>query len=95
MNKASVVAASLLLGAVVLTIVAGCMSLIGNMNGGSGSAGPRVPTVQDVTTSMKSSFKPAGSALLDRLDQSELQAACSDYAGKELPKARHFSDRLG
>lgn len=86
MNNASVVAASLLLGAVVLTIVAGCTSLIGNTNG-SGSAAPRVPTVQDVTASMKSSFKPAGSALLDRLDQSELQAACSEYAGKELPKA--------
>jgi L-cysteine S-thiosulfotransferase len=35
---------------------------------------------------MKASFKDAGQAKLDRLDQDETQRLCSLYAGKALPK---------
>ena len=35
---------------------------------------------------MKASFKEAGQAKLDRLDQDETQRLCSLYAGKEMPK---------
>jgi len=35
---------------------------------------------------MKASFRDAGQAKLDRLDQDETQRLCSRYAGKELPK---------
>ena len=35
---------------------------------------------------MKASFKERGQAKLDRLDQDDTQALCSQYAGKELPK---------
>ncbi len=53
-------------------------------SGGSRSA--------DVTESLKSSFNARPTAGLERLDQSELQRACSDAAGKPLPKA--VADRL-
>ena len=35
---------------------------------------------------MKASFKDAGQAKLDRLDQDETQRVCSQYAGREIPK---------
>ena len=35
---------------------------------------------------MKASFKDAGQAKLDRLDQDETQRLCSRYASKEIPK---------
>jgi sulfur-oxidizing protein SoxX len=35
---------------------------------------------------MKTSFKERGQAKLDRLNQDETQALCSQYANKELPK---------
>jgi L-cysteine S-thiosulfotransferase len=35
---------------------------------------------------MKASFKEAGQAKLDRLDQDETQRLCSQYTGKEIPK---------
>lgn len=38
------------------------------------------------TAMMKTSFKERGQAKLDRLNQDETQALCSQYAGKELPK---------
>jgi len=38
------------------------------------------------TAMMKTSFKESGQAKLDRLNQDETQALCSQYAGKELPK---------
>ena len=38
------------------------------------------------TAVMKASFKEAGQAKLDRLDQDETQRVCSRYAGKEIPK---------
>jgi sulfur-oxidizing protein SoxX len=38
------------------------------------------------TAALKASFKPAGQAGLDRLDQDETQRACSVAAGKPLPR---------
>ena len=38
------------------------------------------------TQVMKASFKDAGQAKLDRLEQDETQRLCSRYAGKEVPK---------
>ena len=38
------------------------------------------------TQVMKASFKDAGQAKLDRLDQDETQRMCSRYVGKEIPK---------
>ena len=35
---------------------------------------------------MKASFKEAGQAKLDRLDQDDMQRVCSDYADKPVPK---------
>ena len=35
---------------------------------------------------MKTSFKEAGQAKLDRLDQDDTQRLCSQYAGKPIPK---------
>jgi L-cysteine S-thiosulfotransferase len=52
---------------------------------------PKAPTDADVLATLKSSFKPAGPATLDRLDQTELQAACTvaTRSGKDLdPKVR-------
>jgi len=48
------------------------------------------PTDADVSVKaaamMKASFKDAGQAKLDRLDQDETQRVCSQYAGREIPK---------
>jgi sulfur-oxidizing protein SoxX len=38
------------------------------------------------TAMMKASFKEAGQAKLDRLDQDDTQRLCSQYTGKEIPK---------
>jgi sulfur-oxidizing protein SoxX len=38
------------------------------------------------TQVMKASFKDAGQAKLDRLDQDETQRLCSRYTGKQIPK---------
>ena len=35
---------------------------------------------------MKGSFREQGQAKLDRLDQDDMQKACSEYSGKALPK---------
>jgi sulfur-oxidizing protein SoxX len=43
------------------------------------------PSDAEVAAVMKSSFKTKGIASVDRLNQTELQAACSAHAGKELP----------
>jgi sulfur-oxidizing protein SoxX len=43
-------------------------------------------TAARATAVLKSSFKPAGQAGLDRLDQDDTQRACSAAAGKALPK---------
>ncbi|MEK9721575.1 MAG: sulfur oxidation c-type cytochrome SoxX, partial [Quisquiliibacterium sp.] len=44
-------------------------------------------TDKDVADTLKASFSPRGSVKLDRLDQSELQRACSEYARSELPQS--------
>lgn len=43
------------------------------------------PSDEEVKNVLKSSFKTRGIASVDRLDQSELQAACTKYAGREVP----------
>ncbi|MBY0572225.1 MAG: sulfur oxidation c-type cytochrome SoxX [Undibacterium sp.] len=43
------------------------------------------PTQKEVTPSIKESFNEKGIAGLDRLDQTELQKNCSDYAKKKMP----------
>jgi L-cysteine S-thiosulfotransferase len=55
------------------------------------ATGPKSPTDAEIVAALKGSFKEAGSAKLDRLDQSELQRACSvaSETGKDLdPKVR-------
>lgn len=55
------------------------------------ATGPKVPTNAEIAAALKSSFKETATAKLDRLDQSELQRACSVAAetGKDLdPKVR-------
>ena len=49
------------------------------------------------TATLKASFKEQGQAKLDRLDQDDMQKACSEYSGKALPKevaARIEKDNL-
>jgi len=58
--------------------IAGCAA----MQPGPGDAEARAKAV----AMMKASFKERGQAKLDRLNQDETQALCSQYAGKELPK---------
>jgi sulfur-oxidizing protein SoxX len=47
---------------------------------------PAGPSDAEVLALMKASFSERNAAKLDRLDQSELQKACSQYAKSELPK---------
>ncbi len=44
-----------------------------------------LPDSKESIASIKASFADKGIAKMDRLDQSELQKTCSDYAQKELP----------
>ena len=48
--------------------------------------GSSEPSREEITQLLKSSFAEKGAAKLDRLDQSELQQACSTYATTEMPK---------
>ncbi len=48
---------------------------------------PHEPTKEEIAQLMKQSFAERGGAKLDRLEQSALQSICSDYTGKEVPKA--------
>ncbi len=59
-----------------LAIVAGCATYV-------------APTKEESVQAVKSSFKERSIAKLDRLDQTEIQAVCSDsqLKGKEVPKA--------
>jgi L-cysteine S-thiosulfotransferase len=55
------------------------------------AVGPKVPTDVEIAAALKASFKETGPAKLDRLDQNELQRACSvaSETGKDLdPKVR-------
>lgn len=53
---------------------------------GGAALSDAVPTRDEIAQRMKQSFGERGEARLERLDQSELQRICSEYAGKELPK---------
>ncbi len=44
------------------------------------------PTAEEATATIKASFAERGIAKLDRLEQSDLQKNCSEYAGRELPQ---------
>jgi L-cysteine S-thiosulfotransferase len=62
----------------------GCaLALVGCTAMMSGSA---EPTREEVSALLKTSFGEKGAAKLDRLDQSELQQACSAYSTTEMPK---------
>jgi L-cysteine S-thiosulfotransferase len=63
--------------------IASAIALVGCTSMMSGSV---EPSREEVAQLLKSSFAEKGSAKLDRLDQSELQQACSAYANSEMPK---------
>jgi len=69
--------ASLMIGVVVL---AGCATYV-------------APTKEESTQAIKSSFNARGIAKLDRLNQNEVQAVCSEaqMAGKEVPKDQRIA----
>jgi sulfur-oxidizing protein SoxX len=68
--------ASLRLLALIALVGAGCATTAGDAE-----------IASKTTSVLKSSFKPAGQAGLDRLDQDETQRVCSAYAGKPPPKS--------
>jgi sulfur-oxidizing protein SoxX len=59
----------------LLTIVTACATVA------------NLPDAKESAATMKASFAEKGIAKLDRLDQSDLQKTCSDYAKSELPAA--------
>ncbi len=61
-------------------IAVSCASLL------AGCAGLVSVSDKEVVDTLKASFSERGIAKLDRLDQSELQKACSEYARSDLPK---------
>jgi len=63
--------------------------MIGGLAALAGCATYVAPTKEESAQAVKSSFNPRGIAKLDRLNQSEIQAVCSEaqMAGKEVPKA--------
>ena len=64
-----------------LAVLAGCATYV-------------APTKEESVQAVKSSFKERGPAKLDRLNQTEIQAVCSDaqIMGKEVPKAEAEAD---
>jgi sulfur-oxidizing protein SoxX len=62
------------------TVLAGCAGT--SPSGGQNDAAVRAKAVE----MMKASFKERGIAKLDRLNQDETQALCSQYAQVQLPK---------
>ena len=52
----------------------------------AGCAAMMQGSVPDTLAVMKASFKESGQAKLDRLDQDDMQRACSEYADKPVPK---------
>ncbi len=64
------------LGFAGLAVLAGCATYV-------------APTKEESMQTVKASFKERGPAKLDRLNQTEIQAVCSDaqMMGKEVPKA--------
>jgi sulfur-oxidizing protein SoxX len=69
---------AIVLASAAALAIAGCAA----MQAGPSDAEARAKAAE----MMKASFKERGQAKLDRLTQDETQAACSQYAGKELPK---------
>jgi len=61
-------------------IAVSCASML------AGCAGMVSVSDKEVVDILKASFSERSIAKLDRLDQSELQKSCSEYATKELPK---------
>lgn len=66
---------NLLLSIAMVAVVVGCAMIPSDAEVSAKAA-----------TVMKASFKEAGQAKLDRLDQDDTQRLCSLYAGKALPK---------
>ena len=64
-------------GTLGVAVLAGCATYV-------------APTKEESVAAVKNSFKERGPAKLDRLDQNEIQAVCSEasMAGKEVPKAQ-------
>lgn len=76
--------ARLTAGLLAVAIAAGCAVGVGQSKPAAAAkqAGPSDADVREVMTE---SFQAKGIAKLDRLDQSELQAACSQYATTPMP----------
>jgi L-cysteine S-thiosulfotransferase len=78
---------------VIATLVVGCANTVNTAQTASTPAAnaPKAPSDADVVAALKSSFKEAGAAKLDRLNQTELQVACTaaSRSGNDLdPKVR-------
>lgn len=65
----------------------GSRSASGSASGSASAAAakPAGPNDAEIAKVMKESFQAKGLAKLDRLEQSELQAACSTYATRPMP----------
>lgn len=66
---------TLLIGAAAAVALGGCAMLATG------------PSDAEVAQTLRSSFQPRGIAKLDRLEQTELQKACTQHAQGEMPKA--------
>lgn len=68
--------------ATALAVIVGCAAL------------SPMPTPDETTAVIKTSFKDHGIAKVSRLDQSEMQAACSQVAATKVPLTKEQSARL-
>jgi L-cysteine S-thiosulfotransferase len=69
-----------------LASISSAIAVVGSVAGCAAMFAGGDPSSKDITALLKASFGEKGSAKLDRLDQSDLQSACSDYATAEMPK---------
>ena len=70
-----------------MTMKSNLLAIVSALLAGCATAPPSPQELDQFTQGIiKSSFREQGIAKLDRLTQDETQAACSQYAGKELPK---------
>ncbi|MGE5097502.1 MAG: sulfur oxidation c-type cytochrome SoxX [Betaproteobacteria bacterium] len=68
-------------------IALAAVALVAGCTAGAGTQKEPEATTAQALAVMKASFLPKGQAKLDRLDQDEVQKACSDYhPGKPIPK---------
>jgi L-cysteine S-thiosulfotransferase len=67
----------------IATLIAGCVTAT---NAPQTTDAAKTPSDADIVAALKASFKEVGAAKLDRLDQTELQAACTaaTRSGKAL-----------